>query len=444
MDQTFMKEKRILPLVMSMSLPMVLSMLVNSLFNIVDSFFVAKVSEDAMTALSLVYPVQLVLTAVSVGFGVGINVLIAYLLGAKQDDRANYTATTGMVLSFVHGIIIIIVTRIGMRAFLGLFTKNENVIDLGLRYSNIAFLFSAIVTVGIAAEKIFQALGRMKETMVCMLVGFIANIILDPVMIFGLGPCPKMGMEGAALATGIGQTLTLISYIVFYFAKPFPVCIAKSNLVWEKSLVGRMYSVGIPATLNLALSSVLLAIVNGILSIFGDACVLVFGAYYKLQSFIYLPGGGVIQGIRPIIGYNHGAGEKKRVRAIFITALVMTVSIMVVGTVLCLAVPGWLMGLFTENAATIAIGEKALRIICLGFIVSAVSVTCSGALEGLGKGMPSLVISLMRYIILIIPLAFVLSRAMNSPMGVWIAFPVTEFITAVVSLIIYKVEVNKA
>ena len=204
-----------------------------------------------------------------------------------------------------------------------------------------------------------------------------------------------------------------------------------------------MYSVGIPATLNLALSSVLLAIVNGILSIFGDACVLVFGAYYKLQSFIYLPGGGVIQGIRPIIGYNHGAGEKKRVRAIFITALVMTVSIMVVGTVLCLAVPGWLMGLFTENAVTIAIGEKALRIICLGFIVSAVSVTCSGALEGLGKGMPSLVISLMRYIILIIPLAFVLSRAMNSPMGVWIAFPVTEFITAVVSLIIYKVEVNK-
>ncbi len=444
MDQTFMKEKKILPLVMSMSLPMVLSMLVNSLFNIVDSFFVAKMSEDAMTALSLVYPVQLVLTAVSVGFGVGINVLIAYLLGAKQDNRANYTATTGMFLSFVHGIIIIVVTRIGMRAFLGLFTKNENVKDLGLRYSNIAFLFSAIVTVSIAAEKIFQALGRMKETMVCMLVGFIANIILDPVMIFGLGPCPKMGMEGAALATGIGQTLTLISYIVFYFAKPFPVCIAKSNLVWEKSLVGRIYSVGIPATLNLALSSVLLAIINGILSIFGDACVLVFGAYYKLQSFIYLPGGGVIQGIRPIIGYNHGAGEKKRVRAIFITALVMTVSIMVVGTVLCLAVPGWLMGLFTENAATIAIGEKALRIICLGFIVSAVSVTCSGALEGLGKGMPSLVISLMRYIILIIPLAFVLSRAMNSPMGVWIAFPVTEFITAVVSLIIYKVEVNKA
>ena len=444
MDQTFMKEKKILPLVMSMSLPMVLSMLVNSLFNIVDSFFVAKMSEDAMTALSLVYPVQIVQTAVAVGFGIGINVLIAYMLGAQQQERADYAATTGVVLSVLHGVLIIVVTRLGMPAFLGLFTHNEEVIDLGLRYSNIAFIFAPIVTIGVAYEKIFQSVGRMKETMISMMVGFVANIILDPLMIFGIGFFPKMGMEGAALATGIGQAISLVSYLIYYFLRPLPVKIDRHHIVWQKELVGRMYSVGIPSMFNLALSSVLLAIVNGILSIFGDACVLVFGAYYKLQSFIYLPGGGVIQGIRPIIGYNHGAGEKKRVRSIFITALVMTTSIMVVGTVLCLAVPGWLMGLFTENTATIAIGETALRVICLGFIVSAVSVTCCGALEGLGKGMPSLVISLMRYIILIIPLAFVLSRAMNSPMGVWIAFPVTEFITAVVSLIIYKVEVNKA
>lgn len=444
MDQTFMKEKKILPLVMSMSLPMVLSMLVNSLFNIVDSFFVAKMSEDAMTALSLVYPAQIVQTAIAVGFGIGINVLIAYLLGAQQQERADYAATTGVVLSVFHGVAIIIVTRLGMPYFLGLFTKNDNVIDLGLRYSDIAFAFAPIVTIGVAYEKIYQSVGRMKETMVSMMVGFIANIILDPLMIFGIGFFPKMGMEGAALATGIGQIITLISYLTYYFVRPLPVKIDKRHMVWEKTLVSRMYSVGIPSMFNLALSSVLLAIVNGILSIYGDACVLVFGAYYKLQSFIYLPGGGVIQGIRPIIGYNHGAGEKKRVKAIFTTALIMTASIMVVGTVLCLAVPGWLMGLFTENAATIAIGDTALRVICLGFIVSAVSVTCCGALEGLGKGMPSLIISLMRYIIVIIPVAFVLSRVMNSPMGVWIAFPVTEFVTAVVAIIVYKIEVNKA
>ena len=348
------------------------------------------------------------------------------------------------MLSVFHGVAIIIVTRLGMPYFLGLFTKNDNVIDLGLRYSDIAFAFAPIVTIGVAYEKIFQSVGRMKETMVSMMVGFIANIILDPLMIFGIGFFPKMGMEGAALATGIGQIITLISYLTYYFVRPLPVKIDKRHMVWEKTLVSRMYSVGIPSMFNLALSSVLLAIVNGILSIYGDACVLVFGAYYKLQSFIYLPGGGVIQGIRPIIGYNHGAGEKKRVKAIFTTALIMTASIMVVGTVLCLAVPGWLMGLFTENAATIAIGDTALRVICLGFIVSAVSVTCCGALEGLGKGMPSLIISLMRYIIVIIPVAFVLSRVMNSPMGVWIAFPVTEFVTAVVAIIVYKIEVNKA
>lgn len=204
-----------------------------------------------------------------------------------------------------------------------------------------------------------------------------------------------------------------------------------------------MYSVGIPATLNMALSSVLLAIINAILSVYGDACVLVFGAYYKLQSFIYLPSGGVIQGIRPIIGYNHGAGEKKRVRSIFITALVMTLVIMVVGMLLCLIAPGWLMSLFTSNGDTIKTGITALRIISLGFVVSAVSVTCSGALEGLGKGVPSLWISLMRYIIVIIPMAFILSRAMSSQIGVWIAFPVTEFIAAAVSAVIYRRQVKK-
>lgn len=443
MDQTFMKEKKILPLVLSMSLPMVLSMLVNSLFNIVDSFFVAKVNEDAMTALSLVYPVQLVLTAVSVGFGVGVNVLIAYLLGAKEKKRADHAASCGVLLGLVHGMMIIIVCRIGMKSFLGLFTKNSDVVGLGMKYANIAFLFSAIVTVGITYEKIFQAVGRMKETMVSMLVGFISNIILDPLMIFGIGPFPKMGIEGAALATGIGQTLTLLSYIIYYFVKPLPVKINIENICCEGDLVKRMYSVGIPATLNMALSSVLLAIINAILSVYGDACVLVFGAYYKLQSFIYLPSGGVIQGIRPIIGYNHGAGEKKRVRSIFITALVMTLVIMIVGMLLCLIAPGWLMSLFTSNGDTIKTGITALRIISLGFVVSAVSVTCSGALEGLGKGVPSLWISLMRYIIVIIPMAFILSRAMSSQIGVWIAFPVTEFIAAVVSAVIYRRQVKK-
>lgn len=438
MEQTFMKEKKILPLVLSMSLPMVLSMLVNSLFNIVDSFFVAKLSDDAITALSLVYPVQITITAISVGFGVGMNVLIAYYLGAGKQKYADMTTSIGIALSIIHGILILIVCNIGFPYYIRMFTKNENVIQLGITYARIAFIFSPIITVEIAIEKVFQSVGRMKETMICMMVGFVANIILDPIMIFGIGPFSRMEISGAAIATGIGQILTLISYIVFYIVKPIPTKPSLGLINWNKEILAKLYAVGIPATLNMALSSVLLSIINGILSVYGDAYVLVFGAYYKLQSFIYLPSGGIIQGIRPLVGYNYGAGEKERVKKISYTALVMAIVIMIIGTVLCMAVPSELMKIFSSNEETIMVGSNALRIISLGFIISAVSVTLCGVLEGLGKGMPSLWISLSRYIIVIIPLAYILSKTMNSATGVWMAFPITEFVAAVMSVIVCK------
>lgn len=438
MEQTFMKEKKILPLVLSMSLPMVLSMLVNSLFNIVDSFFVAKLSDDAITALSLVYPVQITITAISVGFGVGMNVLIAYYLGAGKQKYADMTTSIGIALSIIHGILILIVCNIGFPYYIRMFTKNENVIQLGITYARIAFVFSPIITVEIAIEKVFQSVGRMKETMICMMVGFVANIILDPIMIFGIGPFSRMEISGAAIATGIGQVLTLISYIVFYIVKPIPTKPSLGLINWNKEILAKLYAVGIPATLNMALSSVLLSIINGILSVYGDAYVLVFGAYYKLQSFIYLPSGGIIQGIRPLVGYNYGAGEKERVKKISYTALVMAIIIMIIGTVLCMAIPSELMKIFSSNEETIMVGSNALRIISLGFIISAVSVTLCGVLEGLGKGMPSLWISLSRYIIVIIPLAYILSKTMNSATGVWMAFPITEFVAAVMSVIVCK------
>lgn len=438
MEQTFMKEKKILPLVLSMSLPMVLSMLVNSLFNIVDSFFVAKLSDDAITALSLVYPIQIVITAISVGFGVGMNVLIAYYLGAKRQKSADMTTSIGIALSLVHGILILIVCNIGFPYYIRMFTKNENVIELGITYARIAFMFSPVITVEIAIEKVFQAVGRMKETMISMMVGFIANIILDPLMIFGIGPFARMEIAGAAIATGIGQVITLISYILFYIIKPIPTKPVISLIRWNKEIFAKLYAVGIPATLNMALSSVLLSIVNGILSVYGDAYVLVFGAYYKLQSFIYLPSGGIIQGIRPLVGYNYGAGEKERVKKISYTALVMAAFIMIIGTILCMVVPSSLMKIFSSNEETIIIGANALRIISIGFVISAISVTVCGVLEGLGKGMPSLVISMSRYIIVIIPLAYICSKIMGSATGVWIAFPITELIAAVMSIIVYK------
>ena len=436
MDEKFMKEKPVLSLILSMSLPMVLSMLVNSLYNIVDSFFVAQISEDAMTALSLVFPVQNFINAVAIGFAIGINAAIAFYLGTEEYSRANMAATQGMVFAVIHSIVITVSVISIIPTFLRVFTSSEPVIDFGIRYSVIAFSFTFIIILGGTFEKIFQAVGNMKVTMISMMCGCIANIILDPVLIFGIGFFPAMGIEGAALATGIGQAITLAIYLVIYFVRPIRIRISRQFLTFDKETAFKLYFVGIPATLNMALPSVLISALNSILSSYSEVYILVLGIYYKLQTFLYLPANGIIQGMRPLIGYNYGAGEQKRVKEIYNIVLCMSSVIMVLGTIICLLIPGQLINLFTHVPETIHTGEIALRVISAGFLVSAISVTSSGALEGLGKGMPSLIISLCRYIIIIIPSAFLFGRLFGA-VGVWNAFWVAEFITAIISFFIY-------
>ena len=441
-EQTFMKEKKVLPLVLSMSLPMVISMGVNSLYNIVDSYFVAKMSEDAMTALALVYPVQNIITAIAVGFGIGTNAVISYFLGARQQEDADRATTQGMLFNLLHGILLAVICIGVMPAFLRMFSSDEKVISLALIYAERAFIFAPVIAAGVAFEKIFQSVGRMKVSMFCMMCGFVANIILDPMMIFGIGIFPEMGIAGAAYATDIGQAITLIAYLVFYVARPIPVKIRKKYLKPDRSITAKLYGIGIPAALNIALPSFLISALNGILAGFSGSYVLVLGVYYKLQTFIYLTGNGIVQGIRPLVGYNYGAGEHGRVRKIYRTAIRLTAVVMLVGTVLSWTIPGQLIGMFTSNADTIRIGIQALHIVSLGFIVSAVSVTTCGFLEGMGKGTSSLCISLSRYVVVMIPAAFLLSRFMGAN-GVWTAFAVTEFITAVYAYCVYRNCVKK-
>ena len=437
MNETFMKEKPVLPLLVSMALPNVISMLVNSLYNIVDSLFVARISEDAMTALSLVFPIQNFANAIAIGFGIGINAMIALYLGAGDHKKAETAATHGMALSLMHGILITIVSIVIMPGFLRRFTSDAGLIASGITYSTIVFLFATINMAALAFEKMFQAVGRMKVTMAALIFGCVCNILLDPILIFGLGPVPAMGIAGAALATGIGQLLSLCVYLFVYARIELPVRLRRSCLRPDAALDKRLYGIGVPAILNLALPSLLVTFLNGLLAGFSQSYVVVLGIYYKLQTFLYLPANGIVQGMRPVIGFNYGAKEYGRVKQIFRTVLVMTATIMVVGTVLCLVIPGQLIGLFTENAATVAAGKTALRIISGGFIVSAVSVTASGALEGLGKGTPSLVISLCRYLVIIVPLAFLLSRVLGAA-GVWHAFWITELFTAGIALAVYR------
>ena len=432
-----MKERPVFPLIMSMALPMVISMLVNSLYNIVDSYFVARISEDAMTALSLVYPVQNFINAVAIGFGIGINALIAFYLGAGNNKAADAAATRGTILTSIHGILMTVVCIAFMPHFLRFFTKDRYILDLGLRYSNIVFAFSIIIALNLSFQKIFQAVGKMKVTMIALMCGCLTNIFLDPVMIFGLGPFPEMGIEGAALATGIGQVVNLVIYLAVYRLRPIHVRIKKDYLKPDRGIDLRLYSIGIPAALNLALPSLLISVLNSLLAAFSQSYVVILGIYYKLQTFLYLPASGIVQGMRPVIGYNYGAQEYRRVRRIYLVTLAMSSVIMIAGTAICLSVPERLMEMFTSNPETVRAGETALRIISAGFLVSAVSVTSSGALEGLGKGTASLAISLCRYVIVILPAAFILSRVLGAS-GVWHAFWIAEAVTAVVSFMISR------
>lgn len=432
-----MKEKPIFPLLLSMSLPMVISMAVNSLYNIVDSYFVAKISEDAMTALSLVFPIQNFINAVAIGFGVGINAMIAQYLGAGRRDKADEALTQGMVLAVIHGIVMMILCIIGIPYFLRLFTTDANVIALGVRYATIVFSFSVILSVNLTFEKMNQAIGNMKITMISLLIGCVLNIILDPMIIFGIGSFPELGIAGAALATGFGQCVPIVIYIAAYLKRPKRVAFRREYLHLTREVAKRLYSIGVPAILNMALTSVLTTALNAILAAFSQTYVLVLGIYYKLQTFLYMPANGIIQGMRPLIGYNYGAGEHKRVEQLYRLTLLLNICIMTAGMILCLTIPGKLMGAFAENPQTIQNGVTALHIICFGFILSAVSVTACGALEGLGKGIPSLLISLSRYVVLIIPLAFIFSRFFGAA-GVWHAFWVTEALSAVFAVIIYR------
>ena len=365
------------------------------------------------------------------------NAVIAFYLGAGKQKHADPAASAGMFFNLLHGVILTCCVFI-MPAFLKMFTNDAVTLDYGIRYSNIVFLFSIPVAAGISFEKIFQAVGKMTVSMIAMLAGCVTNIILDPILIFGWWIFPEMGIEGAALATGIGQVVTLIIYLAIYLSKGLAVKIRFRGFTDFAKISRRTYAIGIPAALNMALPSLMISVLNSILAVFSQTYVLVLGAYYKLQTFLYLTANGIVQGMRPVLSYNYGAEEYKRVRGIFRVSLSFIFAVMVFGTILCAAVPDRLIGLFSTGSETIEIGVHALRLICIGFIPSALSVTVSGALEGLGKGGASLWVSLFRYVIVILPAAYILSKTAGAS-GVWNAFWITETVTAVFSVILFAV-----
>lgn len=426
-----------LKLIVKMSVPIMISMMVQSLYNIVDGIFVTRLSSDAFSAVSLVFPLQNIILAISVGFGVGICSVMSIYLGKKDAYGADCTATVGIGFALIHTAVYTVVGLAVLSPFLSMYTQNQSIHKMGVEYGVIVILFSFGQIMQITFEKIFQATGRMVEVMLLLGVGCIINIILDPILIFGLFGFPRLEVKGAAIATIIGQITAFILYIVVFLKNKGGINISLKYFKPTGELLKKMYGVGIPSAIMMALPSVVVSALNGILISFSEVYVAVLGLYYKFQTFIYNPASGVIQGVRPLISYNYGAKENKRVYKFIHLSNIIIFVFMAAGTVAAVFFPEFIIKIFSSDQTLMQLGKPALRIIGLGFILSGVSVVYTGVFEALAKGRESLIISLLRQFIVLIPAAFVLSVPLGA-VGVWMAFPIAETAGFLASLYLNK------
>ena len=418
-------------LLLKLSPPVMLALLIQSIYNIVDSYFVAQYSLSGLTALSIIFPIQLLMTALGTGTGTGLNILISRMDGNGDTARQRDVVKSGLYLGIWN---FLIFTCIGMLLIGSYYTISSNQAEVraeGVQYAQIIFLGSFGLFMESNCTKLLQAKGNMVTPMLAQVAGAVINLVFDPIFIFGLFGAPELGVAGAAIATIMGQWAAMLITLRAVF-RTYDV---RGTFRFKDCI--QIYQSGFPSIIMQSLYTLYIVGLNLILKQFTEDAVTVLGIYYKLQTFLYLPANGFVQGMRPVIGFNYGAGEHRRVKQIYRIVLCMSGLIMIFGTIICLTVPEKLMELFTQNEETIRAGETALRIISAGFIISAVSVTSSGALEGLGKGVPSLVISLFRYVLVIIPAAYILSRIFGA-VGVWHGFWIAELITAAVAFAVYR------
>jgi putative MATE family efflux protein len=437
-----MGTKPMLPLILSMSLPAMFSMLVQALYNIVDSIFVSRLGVNALAAVSLAFPVQTLMISVGVGTGVGINSLISRRLGEHKYEEANKAATHGVFLGIFSWVPFLIFGLLFSEPFMRAFSSNEQVVEMGIDYLSIVTIFSLACLVEICCEKTLQATGNMIFPMLFQLSGAITNIILDPIFIFGLLGVPEMGVAGAAIATVLGQVVSLIFAIIILFCREHHVKIELKGFHFEWKTIRDIYAVGLPSIVMQAISSFLNMGLNGILAGFSDTAVAVLGAYYKLQSFIFMPAFGLNQGLMPIMGYNYGARKKERLLSAIKIGAVVMVGIMVIGLLIFQLFPDQLLNIFKEagqasaDAEMLRIGRPALRIISICFVPAAIGILFSTAFQATGMGMRSLIISLLRQMILLLPAAWLLSLT-GEVTNVWFAFPIAEAVACVISILLF-------
>lgn len=425
-------------LVPKVSVPIMISMLVQALYNVVDSMFVAKYDPDALTAVSLAYPIQVLMIAVSTGLGVGINSLISRRLGEKRVEDARDAAKNGFFLLLLGYLLFLIFGLFFDGLFFRMSTKDETLRALGETYTGIVTIFSFGLFFSIGFERLVQATGNTMLSMIMQLVGAITNIILDPIMIFGYCGCPKMGIAGAAIATVAGQMFSMVLGFILNQTKNPELKLSFRRFRPKGETMKNILTVGFPSIIMQSISSVMSLLFNLILMPFGNAAVSVLGVYFKLQSFVFMPVFGLSNGLVAIVGYNYGARLKKRVYESVKVALVYAIAIMAAGMVLFMAIPNMLMGLFdkTADGSIRAIGAPALRIISTHFILAAIGITLSTVFQAIGKGFYSLIMSLCRQLIVLIPVAWLLSRAGLET--TWWSFPIAEVVSLTICLLLYR------
>ena len=431
-----MGTERIGKLIFSMAGPAMISMLINALYNIVDSIFVGRYSTDAFTAVSLVFPLQQLVIAVGVGTAVGVNSLIARRLGARMQEEAEDAARHGMVLAVLGGILFLMLGLFFSRPYLRAFTMNPAVLEQAVSYSHIAVGASMFLMISLMCEKVQQATGNMIIPMVQGLVGTIINIILDPIMIFGLFGCPEMGVRGAALATVIGQIGSMLVgvYVVFFRQKAIDCNMKKFR--FNPSTILEIYRVGLPGIIMQSVVSVMTSGMNMILITYSEIAVSVLGLYFKLQTFVFMPVFGLNQGALPVMGYNYGAGDRKRLMDAYKVTVSAAVVIMTLGFILFQTMPEVMVRLFNDDPELLASGVPALKTISLSFFGAAFGIINGTLFQSIGRGLASMIVSICRQLGIILPAAWLLGRLFGLN-AIWYAFPIAEIGAVIISFVMF-------
>lgn len=428
-------------LIANMALPLVISMLVQALYNVVDSIYVSQVSESAVTALSLAFPVQNLLIGFAVGIGVGVNSLLSKSLGEKNQEAANRAAGNGIVLMAIATVLFVLFGLFGVRPYFAVQSTNPETVEGGIVYTRICCVFSLGCFASILGERLLQATGRTVHTMITQSAGAIINIILDPILIHGWFGLPAMGIAGAAIATVIGQWVSGIMVILFNLKFNPEVQLHKKYLPLEGKTVGAILTVGIPSIVMNGIGSVMNFGINQILQGFAETATGVFGVYFKLQSFVFMPIFGMNNGMVPIISYNYGARKPERVKKTIRLAVFYAECIMLVGFCIFQFLPDKLLSLFAASDAMLAIGVPALRIICPHFLLAGAGIVLSSVFQALGNGVFSLTVSICRQLVVLIPAAWLLSRTGEVNM-VWWAFIIAEVVSLALSLV-FMARINR-